>query len=176
MTSKTTEQQLQELLDKQALHELNCAYARGVDRADRALLESLWHPDATADAGMFRGSAREYCEVFTTPNEAMERCAHVITNEWFEVDGDAATGESYVVGLTTMVDNGEKFEQMVGGRYLDRYSRRDGSWKFDSRVFVLDFNRTGPCTAQWDEGMFALMTTRGSRDRQDPVYALSTVR
>ena len=164
---------IQTLLDKQALHELMTAYARGVDRADVAVLESIWHDDATVDVGMFVGSAKDFCAAMTAPGSPMETCSHMIMNEFYHVDGDTAVGESYVLGMTTTVnEDGSKTDASVGGRYLDRYSRRDGVWKIDHHQFVVDFNRSEPCSAIWEEGSMFAMMTRGTRDSSDSLYAL----
>ena len=41
-----TQQGLEQLLAKQEIYELACRYSRGLDRLDRALLESVFTPDA----------------------------------------------------------------------------------------------------------------------------------
>lgn len=169
--SDTSEQALvDELEAKQALHELNAAHARAADRLDRELMKSLWHPDATVDVGIFAGPASEYAELVTEPNEAMERSFHALSNEYYRILGDKAVGETYVIAVTTVVEGGEKIDRLVGGRYLDRYQRRNGEWKFSERVFVLDWNMNQPCTAVWDEGLFGQIKLRGARDGNDPIY------
>ena len=52
---------VEDLIARQEIHELIMAQARGIDRADEALLRSVWHPGATTDAGVFAGSADEFC-------------------------------------------------------------------------------------------------------------------
>ena len=36
-------------------------------------------------------------------------------------------------------------ERLTGGRYVDRFERRDGRWRIAERTFVLDWMRTRPC-------------------------------
>ena len=43
---------VQELLDKQQIHEALMRYARGVDRGDAALICSAYHPDAVDEHGV----------------------------------------------------------------------------------------------------------------------------
>ena len=48
------------------------------------------------------------------------------------------------------------------GRYIDRWERRDGSWRIIHRRYVHDFDQTGPATGEFE--------TMGKRDRSDPSY------
>lgn len=54
------------------------------------------------------------------------------------VDGDAAEGEVYTIATHTFVADGRDVDVIVGGRYLDRYEKRDGTWKILERVIVTD--------------------------------------
>ena len=51
----------------------------------------------------------------------------------------------------------------VAGRYVDRYERRDGAWKFAFRSELVDWVRLDPATG---EGMMpgALWGARGADD------------
>lgn len=159
-----------ELEAKQALHELNARYCCGVDRRDRALLASLWWPDSTIDFGLFKGAGEEFAELICAPNPAVEISYHFASNELFDVDGDRATGRSYVIGMTSIVGGDGRTDQLVGGRYLDKYARRDGVWKFTDRLFVIDWNVNQPGSAIWAEGIGAL-ARRGRPDLDDVSYA-----
>jgi hypothetical protein len=56
---------------------------------------------------------------------------HTITTHTCDIDGDEAHAESYVIG--TMVGKDGKTLALMGGRYLDRLERRDGTWKIVRR-------------------------------------------
>lgn len=163
---------LNEIEAKQALHELNALYCRGADRMDRALMLSIWSDGATIDAGMFKGLAAEFCALATQPNPASERSFHSSSNEYYEVDGDSARGELYTIIINTVVEDGKKIDRLIGGRYLDTYTRASGDWKIASRLFVLDWNMNHPSTAVWDEGLFGMIKLRGLQSKADPVYTL----
>ena len=45
------DREVQELLDKQAIHEVMIRYCRGLDRMDAELVGSAYHPDAHDDHG-----------------------------------------------------------------------------------------------------------------------------
>ena len=164
--------QLESLQAKQDLHELVARYCTGVDRRDRALLETLWWPEATMDFGLFAGPAVQFCELICADNPAVEISFHFTSNELFEIDGDQAIGRHYVIGASSLLVDGEATQQQMGGRYLDTYARRDGQWKFTKRLFVLDWNANQPSSAIWDKGIGAVVA-RGRSDRADVSYSFA---
>ena len=168
------EKTVAELQAKQDLHELNVRYANGVDRRDRVLLETLWWPDSVIDFGLFVGSGAQFAEVISAPNPAVEITTHFASNELFELDGDRATGRSYVIGTSvSLAADGSKTDQMVSGRYLDKYERRGGVWKFTHRLFVVDWIVTQPGSAIWDAGIGAA-AKRGRPGLDDVSYEFFT--
>lgn len=162
---------LQELEDKQALRELVTRYARGVDRADRELLMSLWAEGAQVENGAFAGPANEFVDMCLNRPE-LERSFHSVSNEFFLVDGDSARGESYVIAVATWNKGGEKTDTLVGGRYVDEYRKEGGQWKIARRTFVHEWNMSFPTTAVWDEGLFGMIKLRGQRSKDDPIYKI----
>jgi hypothetical protein len=143
------------------------AYARAADRADADLMASLFHEDATVVTGAFNCSGPEYAgKVTEFIRQNLTRCFHSVANEWFDVRGAQAVGESYVLAAVTAGG----IDTLTGGRYIDAYERRDGVWKIKHRVFVQDFSNAQP-TSYEASGMYAALTTRGSFGAQDPVYA-----
>lgn len=156
------------VLSRAAIEDLVCAYARGVDRGDARLLRSIFHDDATVMCGIANGRGPEFADAivaFVTGN--LDRCFHSTSNSWIEVDGDAGAGEHYVIAHMTA--GGQDI--MTGGRYIDRYERRDDVWKIASRSFVMDWNSTAPSSFQPD-GFYDALTTRGCFGRSDPVYTV----
>ncbi|OYZ42262.1 MAG: hypothetical protein B7Y31_05300, partial [Novosphingobium sp. 16-62-11] len=61
-------------------------------------------------------------------------------------------------------------EVLTGGRYIDRYQRRDGKWLIHSRTFVADWSHSHPSTMERD-GFYEALTNRGCFGPSDPVYA-----
>lgn len=158
---------LEQLLAKQALHDLNVRYCRAVDRLDRELMDSLWAPGATVDVGVFEGAADAYSEMITQPTEAMIRSFHAITNELYQIDGEQAWGEVYVTAAITVIEEGERIERLVGGRYLDRFVKANQQWCFQHRFFVLDWSKSFASEDVWNEGLYQFFSHRGSRDHTD---------
>ena len=156
------------VLSRQAIHDLLMAYARGVDRADVALLESIFHPDATVITGLIDGSGREFPQsIVEHVQTKLDRCFHAIANEWVEVYGDRAIGETYVIAITTAAGR----DGMIAGRYLNEFERREGVWKILSHTIVMDWSTTQP-TCSGGHGMFKALRIRGCFGRSDPIYSL----
>jgi len=166
---KNDAQLLQELEDKEALRSLNAFYARAADRADRALYESLWAAGAQVEEGGFKGPATEFAATLLSP-AGLERSFHSVSNEFFEVDGERARGEVYVINVATWNVSGNKTDTLIGGRYIDEYAKVGGQWKFARRTFVHEWNMSFPTTAVWDEGLFGMIKLRGLRSKDDPIY------
>lgn len=148
----------------QQIADLTAAYCRGVDRADEALLRSLFHDDSTVTNGAFNGNGQQFAaEICQVVRAVFDQTFHSIVDQRIEIMGDSATGETCVVAVLTMSDPDRgPSEMLIGGRYLDRFERRDGVWKIAGRRFVCDWNRVDSTTAGQP----------GRRGPDDPVYAL----
>jgi hypothetical protein len=167
---------VQEFIDKQALHELVLRYCRACDRRDFPQLRALYHDDAIDDHGtMFHGTADEYVAWLPRVMENFEATVHSVTNSLFVLAGDAAQGEIYTVAYHR-THPPQAQEVVIGGRYLDHYERRGGTWKFKRRALALDWCRVTPVQeAAYRE--FAAGAPRGRTDHEDPSYlALSYFR
>ncbi|HEX8059038.1 MAG TPA: nuclear transport factor 2 family protein [Novosphingobium sp.] len=159
------------LLAKQACTELIHALARGLDRCDKDLLLSLFHPDATDDHGGFKGSATDFVDWALGLLKNMDRTQHLIGNVLIEVSGDEAAGEAYFVANHDMTDaDGKPVRMIAAGRYLDRFTRRDGVWKIAHRHAVYDWNANLDRTENWDRSPSSPRAF-GQRGKGDPLYA-----
>lgn len=156
--------------DKLACAELVYSLARGLDRCDEALLRSLFHDDATDDHGGFKGSAADFVTWALSLLVQMERTQHCISNVLINVDGDRAVGESYFVAHHDLADaEGNPAHMIAAGRYLDRFERRDGTWKISHRLAVFDWNSWQPRTDRWDRSPDGPRTF-GQRGAADALY------
>lgn len=124
--------------DQTALRELVILYCRGCDRRDFRLVRSLYHDDAIDDhGGLFRGGPDALVEWLPRVMARWELTTHTISSSLFAIEGDQAEGEHHVRAYhRTGVSPRKEF--IVHGRYLDRYARREGGWKFLFRSLVLD--------------------------------------
>ena len=134
------EQQLQELLDKQAIHELLAAYFNAADRQDHAKMRQLYHPDALDDHGaFFQGLAMDFIDKLPEIQAPMEILHHNMTTVNIKLDGDYAEGEIYVLAFHKVKTDEGAFDLLIGGRYFDKYQKHDGIWKFSHKSVVADW-------------------------------------
>ena len=161
----------QDALDRVALTDLVMRYCRGVDRRDFALVRSLYWDDAVDRHGaMFEGGPDAFVAWLPTVMAGFELTAHRITNSLFAVRGDAAEGEHYAIAYHRTPPP-ERRELIVGGRYLDRYARREGVWKFAERRLAFDHGEVRAV----DEAAFAQLgvdAPHGTPGRDDPSWSL----
>lgn len=159
------------IVSRQQIADLTTACCRGIDRADEALLKSLFHDDSIVACGVFNGSGPEFAEqICRILRSVFDQTFHSITNQRIEVTGDSAIGETYVIAVSTMTDVDQgKSEILNGGRYLDRFERRDGVWKIAERTFVSDWSRIDRSSAISD-GPDTALERRGAMGPDDPVY------
>jgi hypothetical protein len=163
---------LDTLQSRHAVQQLLLTYCRAVDRLDSELLASIFHPDAGVITGHFNGSGSDFARDITAWCRAnTRRTFHTVSNQWFDIQGDSAVAESYVIAVQTAPDaEGNDRDMLVGGRYLDKFERRAGVWKIAQHTFVLDWNISQPTTAIFSEGMYAQML-QGGHKPNDPLYS-----
>jgi hypothetical protein len=154
------------LADRAAITDLLYRYCRSVDRLDHALGHSVWHADGTADygEGVYRGSGPGAIDHIIAQHAHTLGHSHQITNIILELDGDRAASEAYHIAALRIVRNEQPHEITVHGRYLDRWSRRDGLWGIDHRITIRDFDDIRAVTP--------LSVTAGRRDPGDASYAV----
>jgi hypothetical protein len=165
----TEQAAVDELVAKQAIHDVVMRYCRGIDRLDEELVRSVYHPDAYDDHGTFKGNGWDFASsVIQTLAAVPQRTMHTICNELVEVDNDVAYGEAYVVAHHLFDDGaGGRTLFSFHGRYVDRFERRDDEWNIAHRVVVKDWAESRPFTETWaDDSPFST----GVRSRDDHAY------
>ena len=60
------------------------------------------------------------------------------------LDGDRATGESYTIAHHLFSTDGERKIMVAALRYLDTFTKVDGTWMFAERQLILDWSETRP--------------------------------
>ena len=163
-------EQIQALVDKQSIYEVLVTYCRGVDRCDEDLIRSAFHEDSYDDHGYWKGPGHELAPFLADRlRNANSATTHSITNVLIELDGDLARSESQVHATLIRRGSDPVEVDVVGARYLDRFSRRAGEWRIARRVVVLDWHKT----EVWAESAPAVPTegfARGARRPEDPSY------
>ena len=162
----TLDPKLQYLLDRQAILDCVYRYCRGLDRHDEALLASAFHSDAVDNHGAFVGHVPDFVKWGNALHEAgFVAHTHNITCHFAEIDGDVAHTESYVIFVLRRKDSTTVL--VGGGRYLDRFERRDGEWKIALRRLITDwrFEADGSVFTVTPDGY-----PHGTWDRRDLSY------
>ena len=156
-----------ELLDKQDIYELSCRYMRGLDRLDRELLLSVFFEDGWCDYGFTSGTPAEFIDYCVNALQDHAANQHMIGNVLIDIEGDEAFGEVYFQAYHKVAGEAGFEDITIAGRYLDRYERRDGVWKFIYRSERVDWARTEPTRDSYFE--LAPDSLRGGR-QDDAVY------
>jgi ketosteroid isomerase-like protein len=173
-TQHTDPARLERLLARAEIGEVLSRYARGVDRADGALLKSCYHPDAIEEhGGNYTGNAFEYVDGAIPRIRAMGVMQHLLGTSHVEFDGDTAWVETYIWTFARFRKDGADVDTFTGGRLVDRFERRGGEWKIAHRRTVFDWNRDTPSSEGWCTGLFDPAKPGmllGRKDGDDPSY------
>lgn len=133
-----TEADIRRVIDREAIRESLLRYTRGLDRHDNDIVARAYHPDANDDHGQYIGGRDGLIRHCQEANARLWKAhTHYLSNETIEIDKDTAHVESYFF-VTLLRDNG--IIDAVGGRYVDRFERREGEWAIADRVVVLEWN------------------------------------
>lgn len=181
MTNEELTKAVAILQDRQAIHDCLMRYSRGVDRLDRDIILSVYHEDAIDDHGVFVGNPKEFADWVIPMHTATHLShQHCIFNTSVDLDGDVAHVESYYmfVGLNK---KGTPLA-MTGGRYIDRFEKRNGRWAIAARICVRDWaplkeipeklDQSAMTAAPLNEVTTRLLRTGAqvARDKTDPSY------
>jgi hypothetical protein len=156
---------MQELLDHHRIRTVMGRYARGVDRYDEELVLSVFHEDALDCHGINTVSPTGVVEKLMPALKEREASNHYLMNSVIDVDGDVAHVETYFILVRKLI--GADDVELMGGRYVDRFERRRGSWKVAVRVVVADWQVSGDASKM---STIVAQFHSGSTDRDDPSY------
>ena len=145
-------QTLAQMADRLAIRELVDAYAHCADRRDAASQMALFtedtrfivYMDATVamPTQVVEGRAG-LAPIFDQLN-AYKATTHFNGQSTVALNGDAATGVSYCLAHHVSEAGGQATLMIASIRYLDRFSRVGGSWRFAERRLYVDWTETRP--------------------------------
>lgn len=163
---------LRRLEDIEAIRRLLTRYARALDRGDWAGMRGCFAADATDDHGPYQGSVDTLVSGTRDLLAGYRGTMHVLGQSLIEVDGEAATAETYALSFHRRhcaegAQAGDE-DTVTGIRYLDRLVRTGGGWLIAARVTVQEWNTT-IAARDWID---AAEWVNGAADRSDPSYAL----
>jgi hypothetical protein len=162
---------LTELADRLAIAETLALYCRGVDRCDAEQLAAAFTPQAVIDYGDGARPVADVIPGLMAGLGAMRVTQHNIANTVMRIAGDHAKAETNCVALHIIPSPEGETELVVGGRYLDRLEKHGGRWLIAERLYVMDWNRSGPATMALAGGLLGGLQRRGARGADDPASA-----
>jgi ketosteroid isomerase-like protein len=125
---------VKEQKDRHDIWQALLRYTRGVDRGDKALMASAYHPDALDEHGVAQGTPDQFTDwAIGWHAENQIQHQHIIVNHSVHLDGDTAHGETYYIFWG---ENRAGPPNLAFGRYVDRFEKRDGRWAIAHRVCV----------------------------------------
>ena len=149
-------------------------YCRGVDRIDMDLVRSCYHPDAVDDHGAFKGDVDAFIAWISRLLARYGVTTHMLSQvlvEHHPTRDDVVRTETYGIAEHQTPGGGPELNLTIAFRYLDRFERRDGTWRIASRVCTTEWVRANPV-----ETIFPVDARfpRGGRGGPgtDPVYDL----
>jgi hypothetical protein len=164
-------QQLQELLDREAIRRTLARYARGIDRVAPELISDAYHEVSWDHHGAFSGSGHDFAHD-SEPAQLRSTDVNVVTHHLLgqcdiDLDGDVARCETYfwVTGIRN--PEGRRRMYFLAGRYLDRLEKVDGRWRVRARNTVVDASTESAEGEAWPP---AAGYTPGARWPHDAVF------
>ena len=157
--TKTIDQKMQEVWDRQEIEQLMYRHARSLDRMDAELMKSCYWEEGVEELEdpmmpenlSYNGSAWDFVPGMMDGFKMIKRTQHRISNIYIELDGNKANAESYVWAYNLYdVENVEK-ETIVGGRHYFDLEKRDDEWRILHRVTSFDWNQNNNSTGIWSE-------------------------
>ncbi len=181
---------LEALEDKQQIRDAIEAYPRGADRGDPSAIRAIAWPEAVFP-DVRPGTLQDFAEELFGGQigELFVATQHMMGNSIIDVQGRVAFAETYAIAHhrshprpecnETMLgksnfraeDAAESHQLIVGIRYIDRFEKREWTWKISSRRIVLDWSSAGLYAGIDKGGLYDLLALRGRRDRGDQCYA-----
>lgn len=159
---------VRQLLDRQEILDCLIRFSRGMDRGDRALVLSAFHPDAVISAGDFVGAPEALCDWAFAMHEGQSATHHNLLNHTCDIDGDVAHTETYFLFAAR---NRDETNWLAGGRYIDRLQRRHGTWRIALRTNVIEWSGLIPTMPiPFADVPDIHLNGAPSRNRNDPSY------
>jgi hypothetical protein len=160
---------LQDLVDRQQIHDVVHRYCRGIDRLDMELVRSAYHPDGVDHHTSFTGVVDDFVVWVEKSLRALDGTMHRIGNHFVEIRGDGAVVETYGAASHWGSPDDDATRNFTSGfRYVDWMERRDGRWAIAERFAIREW-------AHSDAGRFVTLGSNGPvghRDHSDPVFSL----
>jgi len=140
------EDNMQCLLDRAAISDVQLRYATGVDMRDWPLFRSCFTDEIETESSSAVGSppqrikADEWVERVRRTLNGMEATQHMITNQVITLNGDEATCVAYVQARHHLPNETGGSDQVMYGYYTNRFVRTTEGWKIRARKLTVLWN------------------------------------
>jgi hypothetical protein len=124
---------------------------------------TIWHDDATVEYPDYTGTGKGVIDNICMQHQHLLHHTHQLSNILIKLDGERAGSETYVTASMRFMREGKLMQIGVWGRYIDRWSKRDGRWAMDHRKVILEYDEMREVNPMQ-------MYDLGKRDHSDPSY------
>lgn len=146
-----------DFIDREAIRHALATLARGEDRRDAALITSAFWPDSDTDYGVFQGDFAAYLAWVIPGTDALTNTQHVLGQSYIELNGSKARVETHVISYHRIdYGGGDEHDVVIGGRYLDVFEQRDGSWRIASRTMLYDWYQDWGASIDWSQEVMGM--------------------
>lgn len=142
------------LAARQEISDVIHRYCHAIDRRRWWLMETVFHEDATYKFTAIEGGWRHFVAEARRLVDPLAVTHHQVSNILVALDGDVAHTETYLTAYhlvpadyptdLAFPGTGQAYEVVTGGRYVDRFERRNGVWKIAHRTGLFDWRRDQP--------------------------------
>ena len=174
---RSTENRIQDLLDKDAIKDVIYHMMRSLDRMDRGLMRSTYWPEAIeehqdpefpvffSDAktnpapATYNSFACKAMQGFATLRATQHRVSNILIDL---KDQNSANVESYVWAFHLVGEGDEAKEVTLYGRMMFNFEKRGDEWRILRRLTVFDWFTKVPATGKFADGYMDKF--KGTRD------------
>ncbi|MFT4025210.1 MAG: nuclear transport factor 2 family protein [Novosphingobium sp.] len=149
--------ELNAFLDREKIRDVIVRLARGEDRRDAEILKGCYWPDSGFDYAMYAGEFPDYLAWVVPGADVITNTQHILAQTLIELeDGAVATrakAETHVVSYHRVIVDEVERDTVIGGRYLDKLEKRDGTWGIAHRTMLYDWYQDWGPAVDWSQGV-----------------------
>ena len=151
------EQAVHDMLARDAIRCAIARLARGEDRRDAALIRASYWPNSVTDYGVFKGDFDAYLAWVVPGADAITNTQHHVGQSHIELAGDTARVETQVISYHRIdYGGGDEHDTVIGGRYLDVFTKRGNEWRIASRKMLYDWFQDWGVSVDWGQGVMGM--------------------
>jgi hypothetical protein len=163
-------EKLQHLIDRTDILDCIHRYTRGMDRLDREMVRSAFHDDAVDDhGGGFVGPIDDFVDWAFSYHASQVRHQHYVSNHTVEISNSTAHSETYYLFVGTDQSSGSPLF-ITGGRYIDRFEKRQGRWGIITRNCLVEWMTNWPKDLPDEAVEFLKLHGTVARNKSDTSY------